>query len=218
MQPFTLTILAGGNSSRMGTDKALVNILGQTMIERILTRAKTMEWATIHIITNRPQDYTHLGLSLYRDVVLGKGSLGGIYSALHYSPTAYTFVLACDMPFINPALIRYMQNLCANDPYDVVVPRVQGHPQGLHAIYKQTCLPAIRRKLDANRLKVIGFFDEMRVHYLDEAEYTPFTPGGEAFRNINTPEELAEAQQLASMDRERFHAQPYRASPYTKGH
>ncbi|MFQ3567776.1 MAG: molybdenum cofactor guanylyltransferase, partial [Aggregatilineales bacterium] len=74
--------------------------------------------------------------------------------------------------------------------YDVVVPRVEQYPEGLHAVYSQSCLPAIRSRLAADRLKVIGFYQEVRVRYLDEQEWQRFDPEGLSFRNINTPGEL----------------------------
>jgi molybdopterin-guanine dinucleotide biosynthesis protein A len=102
------------------------------------------------------------------------------------------------MPFLNPALLRYMIGLCEGDHFDVIVPRVDGYPQGLHAIYSKACLEPIRARLDADRLKVIGFYDDVRLRYLDEDEYQSLDPNGLAFRNVNTPEELADAQQIAA--------------------
>jgi molybdopterin-guanine dinucleotide biosynthesis protein A len=81
-------------------------------------------------------------------------------------------------------------------PYDVIVPRVEDHPQGLHAIYSRSCLEPIRECIGADRLKVIGFYDRMRVRYLDVAEYARFDPQGLSFQNINTPDELRAAQRL----------------------
>jgi molybdopterin-guanine dinucleotide biosynthesis protein A len=126
-----------------------------------------------------------------------KGSLGGIYTAIHYSQNPYTLVIACDMPFVSPSLLRHMIGLCEGDQFDVIVPRVDGYPEGLHAIYSKACLAPIRQRLDADKLKVIGFYDDVRVRPLDEAEYRPFDPQGHSFDNINTPEELAEAQRKA---------------------
>jgi molybdopterin-guanine dinucleotide biosynthesis protein A len=78
----------------------------------------------------------------------------------------------------------------------VIVPRVEGYPQGLHAIYSKDCLEPIRARLDADRLKVIGFYNEVRVRYLDEEEYKTLDPKGLAFYNVNTPEELERARRL----------------------
>jgi len=190
----TVAILAGGKSSRMGTDKAFVEILGKPMIELILGRVADLEQQETILITNRPADYAHLGLPMYVDVYPQKGSLGGIYTAIHHSQHPYTLVVACDMPFLNTALLRHMLALRAG--YDVVVPRVAGYPEGLHAVYAKTCLEPIQGRLLADQLKVIGFYDDVRVCYLDEAEYAAFDPQGLSFQNVNTPEELEQAQKL----------------------
>ena len=149
------------------------------------------------LITNRPTDYASLGLPMFTDMIPEKGSLGGIYTALCYSHQPYTLVLACDMPFVNASLLRYMAELCQDDQFDVIVPRVERYPEGLHAIYSQACLQPIRERIDADQLKVISFYGRVRVRFLDEAEYQPFDPKKLSFFNVNTLEELAEAQRLA---------------------
>lgn len=196
MNDFTVAVIAGGKSSRMGTDKSFVKILGQSLIEHILSRVSDLGQDETLLITNRPDDYVHLELPMYTDVIPEKGSLGGIYSALHYSRSQYTLVIACDMPFVNPELLRYMIGLRAAGPFDVIVPRVEAYPEGMHAIYSKSCMDAIRARLDADRLKIIGFYDEVRVRYIDEPEYTPFDPKGLSFYNVNTPEELEKARRL----------------------
>ena len=180
----------------MGRNKAFVSINGQPMIERIIERVAGLKQAETFLVTNTPEDYAYLGLRMVSDTMPDSGSLGGIYTALHHSPTPYTLVLACDMPFINPAILQKMLNL-TDGQNEVIVPRVDGYPQGLHAIYHQNCQPHIQAKLEAQRLKVIGFYDDVQVRYLDEDAYQSLDPHGVAFMNINTPEELAEANRLA---------------------
>lgn len=198
MMTFTLAILAGGKSSRMGRDKSFVPVLGRPMIEHIIHSTSDLGQSETLLITNRPADYAHLNLPMFGDVVPEKGSLGGIYTAIWHSSAPYTLVIACDMPFVNPALLRYMLSLRRGDQFDVIVPRVEAYPEGLHAIYSKACLEAVRSCLDADRLKVIGFYDQVRVRYLDEAEYQPIDPNRLSFVNINTPEELARAQKIAA--------------------
>lgn len=200
MTAFTVAISAGGKSSRMGTDKSFVQIRGKPIIEHLLSRVAGLGQAETILVTNRPADYEHLGLPMFSDVLPDKGSLGGIYTAIHASRQPYILVLACDLPFANPALLRYMLDLCADDTFDVVVPRVNGYPEGLHAIYSQACLMPIRWQLDTDRLKVIGFYSDVRVRYVEEAEHKPLDPHGLSFFNVNTPQELAEAQRLADID------------------
>lgn len=204
MRAFTVAIIAGGKSSRMGTDKSFVPLIGKPLIGHLLARVSDLGQSQTILITNRPDDYAHLGLPTFTDVVPDKGSLGGIYSAIHYSQNEFALTLACDMPLVNPDLLRYMLALIAPRDEDVVpdviVPCVEDHPQGLHAIYRKTCLEPIRRLLDADRLKVIGFYDQVRVRYLDPPEWSVLDPHGLSFLNINTPEELQAAQQLVARD------------------
>src|SRR5262249_41744200 len=124
------------------------------------------------------------------------------YTAIHYSKHEYTLVIGCDMPFANPALLRYMLDLRGepDGPFDVIVPRVENYPEGLHAIYTKACLDPIRERMDADRLNVIGFYPKVRVRYLDEAEYERFDPKHLSFFNVNTPDELAQAERIAADD------------------
>lgn len=193
---FSIAINAGGQSSRMGTNKAFVEVNGQPMIERILERVSPLDPTEIFLVTNTPNQYAHLDLRMVSDVLAESGSLGGIYSAIYYSSTAYVLVVACDMPFINAPILAEMLKF-ADGKNEVIVPRVDGYPQGLHAIYHRNCLPHIQTRIAANRLKVIGFYQDVQVHYLDETDYQNFDPLGIAFMNVNTPAELAEADRLA---------------------
>ena len=192
---FSLAIIAGGQSRRMGRDKAFVDLGGTPLIERVIARSANLGQSETILITNKPAQYAHLGLPMFRDIVRDKGSLGGIYTALARAKSPNVLVLACDMPFVNTDLLLYMVEQ-RRDDFDIIVPTVDGYPQGLHAIYKKTCIAPIAEQLAANRLKIIRFYDQMRVRYLDEADYTPFDPQGRSFANLNTPQELAEAERL----------------------
>jgi len=189
----TVAINAGGKSSRMGTDKAFVQLDGKPLIQHVIDRTVDLGQAETILITNRPADYAHLGLPMFADVHPDKGSLGGIYTALTCADNPFVLVLACDMPFVNPALLKFMLSKITDD-VDIVVPRVDGYPQGLHAIYRKTCLDPIKAQLDMNRLKVIRFYEEMRVCYLDEDDYNEYDADGQSFANVNTPDELEDAR------------------------
>jgi len=184
----------------MGTDKSFVVVAGKPLIEHVLARVSGLGQAATILITNKPDAYVHLNLPMYGDLLPDKGSLGGIYTAIHHSQTDYTLTVPCDTPFIQPTLLRYMLMLQASEgsPFDVIVPRVENYPQGLHALYSKACLSPIRERLDADRLNVIGFYPQARARYVDESEYQPFDPKGLTFFNVNTPDELAQAQQIAA--------------------
>lgn len=193
---FSVAIMAGGKSSRMGTDKSFVALLGRPMIEQVIERVAGLGAAETLLITNRPADYAQLGLPMYSDVWPEKGPLGGIYTALHYSQMPHTLVVACDMPFLNPSLLGYMLGLIDSE-IDLIAPRVEGYPEALHAIYSRACLAPIQKRIEQDLLKVISFYGLVRVRYVDEAEYQPLDPHSLSFYNVNTPEELAAAQALA---------------------
>jgi molybdopterin-guanine dinucleotide biosynthesis protein A len=198
----TVAIMAGGKSSRMGTDKSFVVLAGKPLIEHVMARVSDLGQDETILITNKPAAYAHLRLPMYGDVIPEKGSLGGIYSAIHHSRSDYTMTVACDTPFVSPDLFRYMIALRdeAGGPYDVIVPRFEKYPQGLHAIYGKACLEPIRERMDADKLHVIGFYPKVRVRYLEEPEYTQFDAKGLSFFNVNSPDELAQAEQIATGD------------------
>jgi molybdenum cofactor guanylyltransferase len=189
----SVAIIAGGKSSRMGTDKAFVQLANKPLIQHVIERTANLGQDETLLITNQPDTYAHLNLPMFTDVHPDKGSLGGIYTALTYAKNPYTLVVACDMPFINDKLIRFMMSQLTNS-IDIVVPRVDGYPQGLHAIYNKTCLVPIKEQLEANRLKIIRFYDRVKVRYLDETDYETYDPEYQSFTNLNTPEELDEAR------------------------
>ncbi len=199
-RPFSLAIIAGGQSRRMGRDKAFVQLGGKALIEHVIERSAELGQEETLLIANRPEEYRHLGLPMFGDILPGAGALGGIYTALARARGEAALVLACDMPFVNPDLLRFMVSRLDKET-DIVVPRVAGYPQGMHALYRKTCLPAIKGQLSAKRLKIIRFYDQMRVSYLDEADCAPYDPAGLSFTNLNTPAELERARQCLSAEK-----------------
>lgn len=190
----TAAILAGGQSTRMGVDKAFVNVSGQPLVERVLARVEGLADETL-ISANQPDAFAHLGLPVYPDILPGKAALGGIYTAISKARGEHVLVVAVDMPFLNRDLLAYLLSL--REGYDVVAPRLDGYPQATHAVYGKACLDPIRRKLDVDRLKIIGFYDEVRVRYVDEDEMRPFDPDLRSLVNVNTPADLSDAQRLS---------------------
>ena len=184
----TAAILAGGKSSRMGTDKALIEINGQPLIERAL-HAVGQVTARQMILSNNPERFSYPGVPVYPDLIPGKGPLGGIYTALTHALTPHILVVAVDMPHLVPALLAHLLSLRAG--FDVVAPTLEGYPQGTLAVYGKGCLPFIKRDLRADRLKLIGFYGDVKVRYVPEDELLPYDPDLRSFTNINTPDELA---------------------------
>jgi molybdopterin-guanine dinucleotide biosynthesis protein A len=191
MNGLTVAIQAGGKSSRMGTDKAFVPFQGRPMIEVVLERVAGLGDELI-LITNKPDDYAHLGRPMFGDVYPDSGPLGGIYTAVYHAAHPHTLVVACDMPWLNRPLLEYMAGL--RESADIVVPRWEKFPEPLHAIYNKACINPMEEKLRAQQLKITGFYGRVSVRFVDREEIERFDPGGRSFANVNTPEELAEQE------------------------
>ncbi len=186
----TGVVLAGGESRRMGQNKALMPLGGERLVDRVM-RVLRESCSALLMVTNSPDVYADVGIDMVGDIWPGKGSLGGIYSAIEHAKTPYVLVVACDMPFLQAASLTYLIEQIGD--FDVVMPDVLGEQQPLHAIYAKTCLEPIRRRLEADRLKIVGFLPDVRVRTVTEAELRPFDPELLAFQNLNTPGEFEAA-------------------------
>jgi molybdopterin-guanine dinucleotide biosynthesis protein A len=193
----TVVIQAGGQSSRMGRDKALIPFLGQPLIARLVRRLTPLADELL-VITNRPDDYTFLGLPLFGDKIPGRGALGGLYSALEAASQPRVAVVACDMPFANPILLQFQAELLEAESADVVIPKTDQGYEPLHAVYRRaTCLPAVHQAIQADQWKVISWFPQVQVRELAGAELERRDPHGSTFFNVNTPDDWARAETMA---------------------
>lgn len=204
----TGVVLAGGKSTRMGTNKAVLEVGGRTLIESVVEKLHAL-FPEVLIIANSPELYETLGPKVFPDLIPDKGSLGGLYTGLFYASYAYAFFAACDMPFLNPDLITFMKAIVEEGlgpppsghmeccPYDVVIPKAQGELHPLHAIYSKRCLPFMRELIDRDHLKIVAFFPQVRVKVMEEETIRRFDPSLLSLFNANTPEELALARQLS---------------------
>lgn len=195
--PISAVILAGGRSTRLGRDKAFLKVNGQTLIERIIDRLAQLSEEII-IVTNDVDRYEHLAATVVTDVVPGKAALGGLHSGLLAAGNPHNLVVACDMPFLNLSLLRYMQGFTAS--YDVVIPRVGEFTEALHAFYSRSCLPHIERQLQSGHLQVSHFFPSVRVRYVEQEEIEIFDPDLVSFFNINSQEDLERARETWSRE------------------
>lgn len=195
--PLTVAILAGGQSVRMGTDKAFVRLRpdGPTIIETILAGVAGLGDETI-LITNRPADYAHLGKPMVTDVLPGKGALGGLYTALHSAARPHVLCLACDMPFVVRPLLDYLISLIPEG--DAIIPCLGGEAEPFRAVYSRTCLGPMRAALEAGKMRVVSFFPNVRVRFVDEAEIDHHDPQRLSFFNVNSPADLDTARRLTA--------------------
>jgi len=194
----SIVVQAGGQSSRMGEDKALKTFLGRPLIQRVIERLTPIADEII-VTTNRPDDYSFLDLRLISDLKPGRGALGGLYTAIASATYPVVAVVACDMPFASSMLIEKMNKLLLDEEVDVVIAKSDEGYEPLHAAYRrETCLPAIEAAIDADLWKVIAWFPQVKVRVLTPEEIKLSDPNGLAFWNVNTPEEFAKAEELAT--------------------
>lgn len=193
----TLCIQAGGQSSRMGEDKALKAFLGRPLIERVVQRLSPIADEVI-VTTNHPERYTFLKIPLFSDLKPGRGALGGLYTAIAAAKNPLVAVAACDMPFASASLLEAASRLLAQEDVDVVIPKSEEGFEPLHAIYRrETCLPAIEAAIEADQWRVIAWFPQVKVRVLTPDEIRQYDPSGLAFWNVNTPEEFSKAETIA---------------------
>ncbi len=190
----------------MGTDKALLPLLpgGPVMLELILARLQTISDDLFIVASERPA-YGVFGTPVVPDSYPDTGVLGGIGSALRHARHERCLVVGCDMPLLNPELLRLM--LSFDDEIEAVVPRTFVHGrqgrsvtyQPLHAVYHRRCLPAIERALREQRKQAVAFLPDVHVRFVDEPQLRAIDPELRSLTSIDTPERLTEVRRwLAS--------------------
>jgi molybdenum cofactor guanylyltransferase len=182
-------IMAGGKSKRMGQDKAWIELDGEPLIARVASVLAEVADEVI-IVANDPR-YESLGLRVVRDRYPTGGALGGIATGVGAATHDTVLVAACDMPFLSPDVWRVI--LGHSGEADVVIPKIGGEYETLHALYTKACVPQMARAIAENRLRVISFFEQVRVLAIEESALRAVDPTLRAFTNVNTPEELASA-------------------------
>jgi molybdopterin-guanine dinucleotide biosynthesis protein A len=186
----------------LGRDKALESVGGEPLITRVIGRLSQIAGELVVVVAGMDQA-TRFPLPqaarVAVDIYPGKGSLGGIFSGLSQATLRWGMVVACDMPFLNLDLVRYMLSL--REGQDVVVPVVEGRPEPTHALYSKECLPFIDRRLQAGDLKIARFYDQVRVRYISEEEVVRFDPEHLSFFNVNTQEDLDRSLALVAQGR-----------------
>lgn len=180
-------LLAGGKSSRFGSNKALTRLAGKFMIEH---PAKILAdlFENCLLITNSPAEYAFLGWPMVGDIYPDAGPLAGIHAALKSVTSPLIFVAGCDMPFLDKTLISYLCSLV--EGYDVVVPRTAKGLEPLHAVYRQSIVEAIEQNLARGNRKIHRIFSELKIREVSEAEMLAATGTLTSFRNINTIADL----------------------------
>lgn len=194
----SVVIQAGGDSRRMGRNKALLPFLGQTLIERVISRVQDLADELL-ITSNRPDELEFLGLPIHPDIIKGKGALGGIFTALSVARFQAVAVIACDMPFVNARLLQIQLKMLNEHHSDGVVP---SHPAGyepFHSVYRrETCLKAVKKSLDENKKRADAWFGDVQIDLITPDQIRTHDPDDLAFLNINDQNDYQRALAIAS--------------------
>jgi molybdopterin-guanine dinucleotide biosynthesis protein A len=205
--PISGVVVAGGKSRRLGQDKRRLKLWGDagpTLLEHTVAIIGSI-CADVVVVLNDPDTWPYLPARLTSDVYPDGGALGGIYSGLIAARYEHALVVASDMPLLNASLLHWM--VAQPRDYDVLAPRLGMRArnrlgvESLHAIYSRACLPPMQRQLEAGNPQIIGFFDRVRVRFIEPQTIARFDPDGLAFQNINTPDDLALVRHILKQSR-----------------
>lgn len=184
-----VAVLAGGQSRRMGRDKALLPLGGQPLIERVLAAARPLAYPGL--IVGDPAAYGHFGWPVLPDCRPGRGPLGGLYTALG-TTAAPVLLLACDLPFLTSAFLRYLVG--QRGPHQAVVPHTAAGLQPLCALYEPSCMAAVEAAMQADQLGMRRLLSNLSLGLVREKDWRPYDERGLLFANLNAPAEYQRAQ------------------------
>lgn len=183
-------VLAGGKSSRFGSDKAFAKVRGIAIIEYLLLLLSPL-FNRVIIVSNLVEKYERYNVKIVSDKVTGTGPLGGIYSGLVESDLEKNFVIACDMPLVSLNLIKHMLSF---DGYDAVIPKIDEKVEPLCAVYSKNSISEIEKQITMGDLKVRNLYKKIKTKYLEEEEIKNYDPELKSFFNVNLREDLKEAE------------------------
>lgn len=197
MEPLSLTgfVLAGGKSTRMGRDKAVLSLNGRTLLETALAAARSV--AREVFILGPPRLYQDFAPAI-ADVFPGCGPLGGIHAALAQTKSEFNLIIAVDTPFLSAGLLRYLAERALASRPVVTAPEVNAYPQPLCAVYSRDFLPIAEQALKAGNYKIVPLFPRTGTLLIAETELARFAFTAEMFENLNTPEDLERAGRRVS--------------------
>jgi molybdopterin-guanine dinucleotide biosynthesis protein A len=185
----TAIILAGGESKRMGRDKAALPFNGETLLQSVIGSVQPLFAQTLVSVRELRTD---VALPQICDTQADGGPLVGLISALEAVTTPWVFVVACDMPFVAPALITHLASL--RDHHQAVIPKAHEHAQPLAAFYALSCLPVLRQSLAGGNKSIIGALKSLDVRYVGADELLQWDAQLRSFFDLDTPQDLALAE------------------------
>jgi len=194
--PVTAAVMAGGRSMRMGVDKTLLPVHGETLLARVVQAVSGVCTHTV-VVTDRAEQIAEAGLPANTEVLIDEvsyqGPLGGLVTALKAAPDDWVLAVAADVPWLEPEVIRALWD--AHDDAQVVVAVTEKGIEPLLALYHRDCLPVARRVLASGRRRLVAMFSELRVVELPLETLRAADPGLRSLVNVNTPEDLAEVRE-----------------------
>jgi len=194
MEKASAIILAGGKNTRIGRNKAFIQLpTGKSILQNTINVLHKI-FPEIIIVTNQKETYLKFNVQVVEDLIKESGPLGGIFTGLCYSVSKHNFVVACDMPFIKTALIRLL--LEERKTYDVVIPEIDGEVEPLFALYSKNCIPVMFEHLQKRNLKIREILGKLQVKKIGAKEIEQLDPEHLSFFNINTKEDLRGAESL----------------------
>ena len=186
--PVSAIIQAGGQSRRMGRNKALIDYQGRPIIAHVIDALRGLTNDVV-VVSNRSDLYSPFGARVVPDYDPPCGPLGGLAAGLRAMTSEVAIVVACDMPFLSVNLLRWLIDLA--EGYDAVVPQSGTEFEPLHAVYRRTCYNPIVRRIEHGERRVISFFPEVRLRSVPEGEWRMLDPEGRSLINLNTPGDLS---------------------------
>lgn len=191
IQDVTAVILAGGRSRRMGADKALIRYQGHTLLERQVTTMQRL-FATVLVAGCDPARYPHVPVEVVPDVLPTGSAIVGLHAGLSAAPTDRIFAIACDIPFPQERLIRFLLDYAP--AADWVVPSTAKGLEPLFAVYGQECRPAIERIVDGGNHRIRFLEQNVKTAFVAEDDLRRYDPALRSFININTPDDFDSLQ------------------------
>ncbi len=186
-QPLAGIVLAGGLSSRMGRDKATLPWGDSDLLHNVLDRLAPV-CSELIVVSNVPRKITREGVRVVADHYPQCGPLAGMHAGLLAAEAEYSFITACDMPFLNTSAVAFIAAVAAG--YHAAIPFIDGYYNPLHAIYHRHCLVWIKAMLAAGDYCILNFYPAISLRQVSGAELRQFDPELKTFCNINTPADL----------------------------
>ena len=186
-------ILAGGDSTRMGRDKALLVLAGTPMIVRMAKLVASVI-GTAPTVIGASKAYAHLRLSVAEDDWPGAGPLGGIATALRVSKFDWNLVLACDLPYLTAPWLAYVLSRARKSQAEAVLPKNLSGAEPLCSMYHKRCEPTLRCALQSGTRKVTEGLSNLRLETIEPGEWQRFDSDGLLFKNMNSPADYEEAK------------------------